>query len=98
MPELISNVKFRAALVALNGLKKNSSELLPQPQAKSGPEWVSEMVGMLSFVQVDSVSAVERAQHQILFSRNHRYIADDLDKAVAEKRSLFETRFYARTL
>lgn len=91
MPNLIANVKFRAALIALNGLKKNSSHLLPQPQAKSGPEWVSEMVGMLSFVQVDSVSAVERAQHQILFSRNRRYVADDLDKAVAEKRSLFES-------
>ncbi len=48
------------------------------------------MVRRLGFVQVDAVSAVERAQHQILFSRNQRYRQSWLDHRVESARTLFE--------
>ena len=90
MVEFIGNREFRKALVVLNGLNTKVAGPLPSPVSRSGPAWASEMVGMLSFVQVDSVSAIERAQHQILFTRNKHYVPDDLERAVAEDRRLFE--------
>jgi uncharacterized protein YcaQ len=48
------------------------------------------MIRRLGFVQVDSVSAVERAQHHILFSRNSRYRTKDLRRLLERDRRLFE--------
>ena len=48
------------------------------------------MVRRLGFVQVDSISAVERAQHHILFSRNPLFVPEDLKSTLEERRSLFE--------
>jgi len=82
---------FRRALLSLNGLSAPlPDDPLPTPSTTAAAEWVDGMVGRLGFVQVDSVSAVERAQHQILFSRNRRYRHEWLSSRLEETRSLFE--------
>jgi len=87
----LPNRAFRRALLSLNGLSAPlPDDPLPSPTTTGGPEWVDGMVGRLGFVQVDSVSAVERAQHQMLFSRNRRYRHAWLSAALEERRSLFE--------
>lgn len=87
----IPNRAFRRALLSLNGLSPpGENDPLPRPATETEPAWVDGVIGRLGFLQVDSVSAVERAQHVILFSRNRRYrrhwLADRLENA----RSLFE--------
>ena len=88
----IPNRAFRRALLSLNGLGPPlPDDPLPQPSTESSPEWVDGMVRRLGFVQVDAVSAVERAQHQILFSRNSRYRQQWLDHRIEQARTLFES-------
>ena len=90
MAELPNRV-FRRALISLNGLGPPlEDDPLPSPSTTSSPEWVDGMVRRLGFVQVDAVSAVERAQHQILFSRNPRYRQEWLDDRIERARTLFE--------
>jgi hypothetical protein len=48
------------------------------------------MLQRLGYVQVDSIAAVERAHHHILFTRNSRYRPDDLRKALEVDRTAFE--------
>jgi uncharacterized protein YcaQ len=85
------NRAYRRALLSLNGLSGPlPDDPLPSPTERTGDGWVAGMVSRLGFVQVDSVSAVERAQHHILFSRNQRYRHGWLDGCVEETRSLFE--------
>lgn len=87
----IANRPFRRALLSLNGLASPPpGDPLPAPTATSGPEWVHGMVSRLGFVQVDSISTIERAQHQVLFSRNPRYRQDDLVQLLERDRQLFE--------
>lgn len=87
----IANRDFRRTLLCLNGLVAScGQENLPATIARSGPQWAREMVCRLGFVQIDSISAVERAQHHILFSRNQRFQTDDLKHALEVDRSLFE--------
>jgi uncharacterized protein YcaQ len=78
-------------LLNLNGLATTTTDdPLPSPSAASGPAWVDGMVRRLGFVQVDPISAVERAQHHILFSRNPRYRQQDLTTLLENERKLFE--------
>ncbi len=87
----IPNRTLRRALLCLNGLSAPLAEdPLPYPDSASGPEWAWGMIRRLGFVQVDSICAVERPQHQILFSRNPRYRQDDLDRLLVCERRLFE--------
>ncbi|MUZ71067.1 winged helix-turn-helix domain-containing protein [Agrobacterium vitis] len=44
----------------------------------------------LGFVQVDSIGTVERAHHQILFSRHQTYRREDLTALLEQDRLLFE--------
>ena len=48
------------------------------------------LIDRLGFVQVDSVQTVERAHHQILFSRAQTYRREDLAHLLERDRSLFE--------
>lgn len=49
-----------------------------------------EMVHGLGFVQVDSISTVERAHHMILFARNHTYRQHQLARLHEREASVFE--------
>ena len=66
MPLKISNRELRRVLLSLNGLSPPSrDDALPDPTGTSGPAWAHGMIKRLGFVQVDSVFAIERAQHHI---------------------------------
>lgn len=60
------------------------------PGRALGRDGLHDLIHGLGFVQVDSVQTVERAHHQILFSRNQTYRRDDLSHLVEKDRSLFE--------
>ncbi len=55
-----------------------------------GPVDVHRLITRLGFVQLDTIRAVERAHHHILWSRNQNYRAAMLDRAMSRERRLFE--------
>lgn len=88
----LANRPFRRALVRMSGLAPSwQGDPLPAPDALQGAEWVDGMVRRLGFVQVDSVAAVARAQHQILLSRNPRFRRRALRDCLEKRRTLFES-------
>ncbi len=60
------------------------------PTPKLGREGLANLIDKMGFVQVDSVSTVERAHHMILFSRNQTYRQEDLKHLLEKERMLFE--------
>ena len=48
-----------------------------------------DTIKRLSYVQIDTISVVERAHHHVFFTRNANYQKEDLDRMVAD-RSIFE--------
>jgi hypothetical protein len=88
---VLSNRAFRNALFSAYGLSAPPpDDLLPRISARSGPNWVHEALLRLAYVQVDSIAAVERAHHHILFTRNGRYRRADLKGALEVERTAFE--------
>ncbi len=82
----ITNRQYRRALLSLNALT-------PSPAAESsGPPAarIHETVSRLGFVQIDPVSAVERAHHHILFTRRPSYRRETLKHLLEIDRALFE--------
>ena len=87
----LSNLELRRALIAAAGLGQPfAHDPLPAADGARGGEWVLGMVRRLGFVQVDSVAAVERAQHHVLFTRSPRYRREDLRRLLDDERRLFE--------
>ncbi len=60
------------------------------PTPKLGRDGLAKLIDKMGFVQVDSVSTVERAHHMILFSRNQTYRQKDLKHLLEKERALFE--------
>ena len=60
------------------------------PTGRSGPAQLDRMITQLGFVQLDSISAVERAHHLTLRSRLPAYTPHHLKILLESKRSLFE--------
>lgn len=75
----LSNARARAIFLARHGLDRASSAL-PLP----------DLVERLGFVQIDSISTVERAHHMILSARSQRYRPKDLARHLERDRTLFE--------
>ncbi|MFZ1676202.1 MAG: crosslink repair DNA glycosylase YcaQ family protein [Saprospiraceae bacterium] len=82
-PISISNAKARKIILYAQGLTKSSP-------FGSGPNSIVKAVTQLGYVQLDTISVVERAHHHILWSRIPAYEADWLEKAQYKKRELFE--------
>ncbi len=80
----IANRDFRRMLIGLNGLTRSPAD------ATRGAERVRRTVQRLGFVQVDSVSAVARAHHHILFTRTPGYRRQALHRSLEADRTLFE--------
>ena len=59
-------------------------------QTPVGPPDVHAIITKIGFVQLDTIRAVERAHHHILWSRNQNYREPMLDAAMAAERRLFE--------
>lgn len=83
MPILLSNAEARRVFLARQGLAAPPGRAL-------GKAGLLGLIHDLGFVQVDSIATVERAHHQILFSRNQTYRREHLVELLEEDRALFE--------
>jgi uncharacterized protein YcaQ len=79
----ISNPQARRIFLERQGLSR-------PPHKALGREGLYGLIHDLGFVQVDSIQVVERAHHQILFSRSQTYRREDLSHLLEKDRSLFE--------
>ncbi|KGF67717.1 hypothetical protein LL06_20450 [Hoeflea sp. BAL378] len=79
----ISNIAARRIFLARQGLSASPARAL----TKQG---LLDLIQELGFVQVDSISTVERAHNQILFSRNQTFRREHLRQLLEEDRALFE--------
>ena len=80
---LLSNPLARRVFLARQGLSDN-------PARSLSLQGLYQLIHSLGFVQVDSVQTVERAHHQILFSRSQTYRRGDLQALLESDRQLFE--------
>ena len=83
MAILVSNPQARRIFLAKAGLSAPPQKAL----SKAGLLRLIEDIG---FVQVDSIQIVERAHHQILFSRNQTYRREHLTALLERDGELFE--------
>lgn len=83
MVPLIDNATARRLFLQRQGL-------CSAPTPKLGRDGLSVLIDRLGFVQVDSISTVERAHHMILFARNQTYRQKDLKHLLERDRALFE--------
>ncbi|MGI0525588.1 winged helix-turn-helix domain-containing protein [Rhizobium giardinii] len=68
----------------------NKQGLGAAPHRALGKDGLLDLIHDIGFVQVDSISTVERAHHQILFSRNQTYRPEHLAALIEKDRALFE--------
>ncbi|CAN7180053.1 winged helix-turn-helix domain-containing protein [Pararhizobium sp. LjRoot238] len=68
----------------------NKQGLAAAPHRALGKDGLLDLIHDIGFVQVDSISTVERAHHQILFSRNQTYRPQHLAALIEKDRALFE--------
>lgn len=59
-------------------------------ETPTGPLDVMGIIRRLGFVQLDTIQAVARAHHHILWSRNQNYREPMLDRLLAKDRAIFE--------
>lgn len=64
--------------------------LTADPNQRSSPRRIQAIVHQLGFVQVDTITVVERAHHLIVRSRLHDYQPKHLTRLLEQDRSLFE--------
>ena len=68
----------------------NSQGLLKREQLGRGINAIQKTIDQLHYVQIDTISVVERAHHHVLRSRIRNYKPEMLHKLLAERRSVFE--------
>lgn len=83
MAILISNLAARRIFLSRQGLSH------PPGRAMNKAELLT-LITDIGFVQLDSIATVERAHHQIIFSRNQTYKRQHLTDLLEKDRSLFE--------
>lgn len=83
MTNLIRNADARRIFLAKQGLCAPPGRLL-------GKDGLLRLIQDIGFVQVDSIATVERAHHQILFSRNQTYRREHLADLLEKDGELFE--------
>ncbi len=64
--------------------------LAAAPHRKQSRDDLQALIEKIGFVQIDTISTVERAHHMILFARNQTYRREDLSHLLEQSRSLFE--------
>ncbi|KQY19890.1 winged helix-turn-helix domain-containing protein [Rhizobium sp. Root482] len=83
MAILVSNTDARRIFL-------NRQGLAAPPNRALGKQGLLDLIHDLGFVQIDSISTVERAHHQILFSRNQTYRREHLTELLEKDGALFE--------
>jgi uncharacterized protein YcaQ len=58
--------------------------------ASRGKQATLDTIEHLGYVQIDTISVIERAHHHVLWSRQRGYRADYLDQLLGEDRAVFE--------
>jgi uncharacterized protein len=79
----VSNQAARRIFLERQGLSASPARALSK-------DALLQLIHDIGFVQVDSISTVERAHNQILFSRNQTFNREHLRKLLEEDRALFE--------
>ena len=79
----ISAEQARRLVLSLQGLAD-------PPHRRLTTDGVVDLIERLGFLQVDSISTVERAHHMILFARNQTYRPELLRRALEVEARLFE--------
>ena len=90
-PRIIDNIQMRKILLWINGLTDRI--YLPEGDLtypRNSKEWLTQCTRKLGYVQIDPIQAVEKAHHQILFTRNPGYKKGWLVESLEHDRSLFE--------
>jgi len=82
-PTPITLSQARRIILYAQGLTKSNA-------FGSGPNAVIKVVNQLGYVQLDTISVVERAHHHILWSRIPGYESDWLEQAQYKRRDIFE--------
>lgn len=78
MPELLSADQARKLVL-------HSQRLPPTKQAGPAIDATLSAIEHLGYIQIDTISAVQRAHHHTLWNRNPRYQSAQLDQLVADK-------------
>ncbi|MDF1720246.1 MAG: crosslink repair DNA glycosylase YcaQ family protein [Minwuia sp.] len=65
-------------------------QLTGNPRVRMDNDGLQSLIDRLGFVQIDSISTVERAHHMILFARNTTYQPAQLQTLLERENSLFE--------
>jgi uncharacterized protein YcaQ len=68
----------------------NSQRLDEKAPFGEGPDAVRKAVEHLGYVQIDTIHVIERSHHHILYNRIPSYHREDLRKAQAQEKSVFE--------
>ncbi len=76
----------------------NAQLLDGRKKIKKGREGVAQAIGHLGYVQIDTISVIERAHHHTLWTRVPGYLPEDLHRAQAVDRTLFEYWGHAASL
>lgn len=79
----LSNIAARRIFLARQGLSASPAQAMSKTD-------LLRLIHAIGFVQVDSISTVERAHNQILFSRNQTFRKEHLRQLLEEDRKLFE--------
>ncbi|NLG28726.1 MAG: winged helix-turn-helix domain-containing protein [Chloroflexi bacterium] len=96
MPETLSRAQARRLFVRAQGLDGVWPPLpygIQPDSALTGPQAVARTVTRLGYVQLDTISVVERAHHHTLWRRQPDYAPEHLHRAQAVDRSIFEALF-----
>lgn len=85
----LSNKDSRKLLLFINHLHvaDGDDKLISVAKIDS---WAPQMITSLGFVQIDPISAVEKAHYSILFSRNRHFKKEWLTKSLEDDRTTFE--------
>ena len=83
IPITISNARARRIILYAQGFTRSNP-------FGSGPNAVIKAVNQLGYVQLDTISVVQRAHHHILWSRIPSYQPHWLEKAQYRSRKIFE--------
>jgi uncharacterized protein YcaQ len=67
-----------------------SAQCLLDSPPSLGCDPVQSIVEHLGYVQIDTIAVVERAHHHVLWTRLEGYAPDALERALSQRRSVFE--------
>lgn len=85
MAETVDRIKLSAAKLRRIALAQQGLLNTRSLEPGSGKDGVAAAIAHLGYVQIDTISVVERAHHHVLRTRVKNYTPEYLDAAVAHK-------------